>query len=361
MAKRKVRADGRYESTFSINGKKKHFYGSTLKEARRKRDDYIALMDRCPLANQRVGLGEWVSAWLETIKSDIAPTTLSSYTGLLGKHIIRSQIGSIALQDLTPSVFRSQWQRMIDKGMSPRTVAYVHTITSASLKQAVMDGLIPMDPLLYVRRPRQIRKEAKALTEMQIRELQQSIQDPLFLRIVNFALSTGMRRGEILGLPWEDVNFEKGQVSINQSVIRKDGKETISTSLKTASSRRTISIDSKTIDLLHIQKAYDMRMKLKSQNFSNLDLVFCREDGSPLRQNSVTLKMSRTFKSLGWEGFSFHSLRHTHATLLLKNGVHFKIVQYRLGHSTFQQTMDTYSHVTPEMESNVTSVTEKIL
>lgn len=358
---RKNRSDGRYEMTVRIEGKKYHFYGNTKREAQIKRDAFIELMDKCPLVEKKIHLNEWCEAWLETIKRDISPQTLSSYSYLLRKHIISAPIGNLLLVDLTPAQFRIYWQQLLDKGLSARTVSYVHTITSEALKQAAMDGAIKYNPLINVRRPKQVRKPVQALTETQARELLEAINDPVFARIIRLALATGMRRGEILGLSWKDVDLDRQTISINQSVIRKDGKEVISTDLKNASSRRTISIDSATVEALREQRIYDINLKVRSAGFSDLDLVFCRKDGSPLRQNSISLQTKKLFDKQKLEGYTFHSLRHTHATLLIKNGVNFKIVQYRLGHSTFQQTMDTYSHVTPDMEHGVLKTLEKII
>lgn len=350
-----------YEVTATVGGRRRHFYGATKREAVGKRDAYMEMFDRCPLADKEYTLAEWCNAWLSSIRSDISPATYTSYFYLIRKHISRAQIGNIPLIHLTPSMFRVQWQRMIDGGLSPRTVSYVHTVVSEALKQAAADGAVPSNPLLNVRRPKQPRRSVSALTEEQVQTLLSSIDDAMFCRLVRLALASGMRRGEILGLAWSSVDFEKGTVSVNQSVIRANGKEVISTDLKNQSSRRTLSLDEETMEALRAQRVYDMELRLRSSGFHDMDLVFCREDGSPLRQNSVSLKISRIFRGLGWSGFTFHTLRHTHATLLIKHGVNFKIVQYRLGHATFQQTMDTYSHVTPDMEHSVLGVLREII
>ncbi len=275
MVKRKTRTDGRYESTTRVNGKKKHFYGSTQHEAKQKRDEYVELMRRCPLADRKVTLGEWAEAWLQSIKSDVAPTTLESYTGLLTNHIIKAQIGSILLENLTPALFRLYWQQLLDSGLSPRTVTYLHTVTSEVLKQATMDGALAYNPLVNVRRPHRVKKEIKALTKDQIKLLLDHIKNEKLNRIVRFALATGMRREEILGLRWYDVNFTKSMASVVQTVVRCGSETVISPTTKTKSSQRTISIDKHTMNLLHIQNAYDMRLKVQNPNYQDNDLVFC--------------------------------------------------------------------------------------
>lgn len=355
------RKDKLYEKTLQINGKRMHFYGTTSAQATLKRDAYKKMMQECPLYKEKVTLSEWLTAWLSSVKSDISPSTYENYSILMNKHIMRAQIGNLMIQDLKPSMFRTYWQQMLDTGLSPRTVIYVHTIVSQALKQAVLDGLIPVNPLSLVHRPRCVKREIKALSKDQIKLLLSHLKNKILNRIARFALATGMRREEILGLRWSDVNFERNTVSVNQTVIR-CGKDTvISPTTKTAASHRTISIDPHTVDLLHAQHAYDLRQKIKSAAYHDYDLVFCTESGSPYTPDYPSRAIKNVLKQIGLGEFSFHSFRHTHATMLLQAGVHFKIVQYRLGHSSFQMTMDTYSHVTPEMEGEVVSVLEKIL
>lgn len=152
--KRKTRKDGRYEVTARVNGKKMHFYGATKREAQEKRDDYIATVKRCPLLPKEIRLGEWCTAWLESIKPNVTESTVRSYGDVISRLIQRAPIGSVLLQDLTPTMFRTYWQKLLDDGYSSRSVIYCHTVVSAALKQAVMDGALLTNPLLAVRRPK---------------------------------------------------------------------------------------------------------------------------------------------------------------------------------------------------------------
>lgn len=349
-----------YEVTCRVNGKKYHFYGKTLHEAESKRKTFKERSERAPLSLAGYTLCEWVTAWLEAVKADIAPQTYTSYHYELDKYIANAQIGAVPLMDLTPIMFRNYWQTLLDRGLSPRTVSYIHTITSAALKQAVFDGALISNPLLAVKRPRQPRREAKALNPGQIHALEAVVDNEMFLRLIHVALATGMRRGELQGLTWKDVDLTAGTVSVNQSVIRKDDREVISTALKTKSSRRTISIDARTVAVLYAQHAYCQRLMLQNQ-WNELRYVFPREDGSPLKQNYISKRFSQYCHSARLEGFTFHSLRHTHATALVKAGIHFKIIQARLGHSSFLVTMDTYSHVSPGEDRPAADVMAKFL
>lgn len=361
MPKRKSRADGRYEATARINGKKYHFYGATRTEARKKRDDFVELMDRCPLAEKKFTLAEWCDAWVESIRPNVAASTQFSYRHVLSRFIIRAPIGSVYLHDLRPHMFRTYWQQLLDQGYSPRSVIYCHTVTSMALKQAAFDGAILTNPLLSVRRPRLVKKEVKAMTREQLALLIQAAGDPLYRNIIIIGARTGMRREEILGLTWPKVDFDRSTVTVAQTVICTGGKARIVPSTKTKSSMRTIAVDPKVLDVLRAQHAAYLRAKLACPDFQDLSLVFCHEDGSPVHPDSVSHWFRRYADACGLHEFTFHSLRHTHATLLLEAGVNFKSVQARLGHSTFSTTMDTYAHVTPAMEKEVLKAIESTI
>lgn len=351
-----------YEVTAQMDGKRRHFYGRTKAEAIAKKKAYVEAMEKAPLSMENFTLGEWCMAWVEEIKRDVSPQTYTSYKLTLRKHIAGAQIGHVVLTQLTPSMFRSYWQQLLDAGLSARTVVYVHTLTREALKQAVEDGAMINNPLDHVKRPRIERTPVSALNKDQVHLLLSSIDDEMYGRLVRVALATGMRRGELQGLSWANVDFKRRTISVNQSVIRKDGHEVISPNLKTASSRRTITIDEGTLEVLHLQKACCEKMRLKN-GWRASTLVFPRDGKAerPLTQNYVSKKFSIYCHRIGLEGFTFHSLRHTHATMLVVAGVHFKIIQHRLGHSSFAVTMDTYSHVTPEMDREAAAAISGII
>ncbi len=349
-----------YEVTCTVEGKRYHFFAKSKGEAIAKRDAFKDRVKKAPLSLSGYSLAEWVSAWLVAIKNDVSPQTYTSYTLEMRKHIINAPIGNIRLSDLTPIMFRNYWQKLLDDGLSPRTVSYIHTIIGSSLKQAVLDGALIANPLAAVKRPRQIRKQAVALDPDQIAALMNAIDDPVFHRLVHVTLATGLRRGELQGLTWDDIDFQKSRLSVNQSVIKDNGREVVSTALKTKSSRRTITIDKKTLEVLREQRAYCQSLMLRYR-LPEIHFVFPREDGNPIRQNTISKKFTQYCRAAGIEGVTFHSLRHTHATELVKAGIHFKIIQARLGHSSFAITMDTYSHISPGEDEKAAEAIQKIL
>lgn len=340
-----------YEVTATIGGKRKHFYGKSATEAKAKRDAYIEMRKNCPLAEFNISLEEWLSAWVDTLRMSVAETTYRSYRNVL-KYIIGTPLGKVQLTALRPAMFRQRWQEMLDSGLSPRTVIYCHTVTSSALKQAVFDGALPSNPLLAVRRPRNPKTQVKALTTEQVEALLSVVSNPRYLRLIRFALATVLRREEILGQTVRGVDFDRNTISVTQTVVIVDKKHVIVPTTKTSSSLRTISVDEETMKDIREQIAFNENQKRSlGTAYHDNNLLFCAPDGQPLSPTTVTHQVKAYFREAGLEEFSMHSLRHTHATLLLKSGVHYKIVQYRLGHSTFGTTMDVYSHVTPEMDN----------
>lgn len=238
--------------------------------------------------------------------------------------------------------------------LSARTISYTLTVLRAILKQAVMDEIISKNVATLVKKPKQERKrEMVTLSKEEVETFLEQIDDVEWHALFKLAFTTGLRRSEILGLTWDDVNLKQKTLTVNQTVLRIDEVTTISKTTKNSSSRRSISLDDKTIaELLKLRTHVDKR-RLKATNWRNNNLVFPGKFGNPRDPAKVSLKCKKFATAIGRPDFTMHDTRHTHATLLLEAGVNFKVVQMRLGHSSYQQTMDTYSHVTPIMEADV--------
>ena len=174
--------------------------------------------------------------------------------------------------------------------------------------------------------------------------------DPLFAAWV-LSASTGMRRGEVLGLRWQDIDFARRRLAIRQTIISIDYLVEISEP-KTARGRRSVALDTGTVAALRAHRAAQNQEKLKlGQAYQDSGLVFCRADGTPVHPDRFTQMFDKHVKDSGIPRIRLHDLRHTHATLALAAGIHPKVVSERLGHSTVAFTMDVYSHAIPSMEA----------
>ena len=165
------------------------------------------------------------------------------------------------------------------------------------------------------------------------------------------ALLTGMRRGELLGLKWEDVNLDQGTLAVRRTLSRGKGGSWELGQPKTAAGRRSIALPESCVATLRKQRSHQNTERLRlGELWEDQDFVFANRTGGPLHVNSMNLQFKKLIKASGLPKIRFHDLRHTSATLLLGQGVHPKIVQERLGHADISMTLNRYSHVTPDMQ-----------
>ncbi len=356
----KKRADGRVQVSAVIDGKRKYFYGKNVKEAQEKKKKYLDYLRDAPNIDENLTFGQWLAIWLRGARSSLTPNTFESYTQELRRYILPS-MAKIRLIDLKPLMFRSLISDLLGRGLSHRTVQYALSVARIALNQAVADGLIGKSPMLGVKLPKTEKTKAVALTKEEAQRLLSVIQNPKHYNLYWVALYTGLRRSEILGLRMSDINEKDETISVNQTVLTINNTVVISPTTKNKSSRRTISVDKKTMAVIHRQKAITYQERLQAKTYENNDLLFARPDGKPYDPKYISHTATKYKKEANLPYFTFHVLRHTHATLLLLAGVHFKVIQHRLGHSTYQQTMDIYSHIVPDIEENVVDKLAKLI
>lgn len=348
----KKRADGRYKVSLTVDGKRHYFYGKTKKEAEEQRDRFKKNLQAAPNIDNKITLGQWLAVWLRGAKATLAADTFESYAYQL-RHYVLPSLATVRLIDLQPHMFRQLIADLLAQGYSNRSVQYALAVVRIGLRQAVNDGILPASPMRGVKLPKKQRTQVSALTKAEAQQLLSVITNEQHYRLYWLALYTGLRRSELLGLRISDVNAKVATLSVNQTVVIVGGKPTISSATKNAASRRTISIDPKTLAICRQQIVFTYKNRMAAKDYEDHGLLFCRKDGRPYDPKYISHTATKYGRLAGLSHFTFHMLRHTHATLLLKAGVHFKVVQARLGHSTFQQTMDTYSHILPDIEEQV--------
>lgn len=288
----------------------------------------------------------------------MSQATYSSYESIIRIHI-KPALGDMSLIDLQPNIIRKFLDKKVIDGKSKRTVEYIHVILKAALTLAVNDGLLYRHPMAGVKKPHVQKSKMVVLTLTQLRWLLATIDDSEYFRLIYVAANTGLRREEILALRIQDINTRKHTLSVEQTLHYNNQETYITPTTKNQSSHRTISLNDITFSYIKKQIVCVQKEKLATLNYQDNDLLFPTQNGLPLFPAYVSRKLKKYVKLLKLpDDFTFHGLRHTHATLLLESGVNFKLIQTRLGHSSFKVTMDTYSHVTPDMEQ---SLIEKIL
>ncbi len=334
-------------------GKKRYKWVTchSKKEAQAKRAELVHLANMGTLVSPKGTLGEFIERWLEEYaKPNVSPTTAETYAKIARAHVLPA-LGKIPLKDLKPEHLQHFYSDRLGKGLSPTTIRHHHMLLHKALDDAVRWGLLARNIADAVSPPLNIRKEMRILNDIEINKVLSESRDTKYFILFAVDLMTGLRRSELLGLQWADVDLIMAELSVARSLHRLISGETIYRPPKTVKSRRTVALSPATCQLLreHLQKTMDMCSRLNIP-FTNERLVFSEQDGSPLRPDTITQAWHRMAKKMNLNGVRFHDLRHSHASLMLKQGVHPKIVQERLGHSTIAVTLDTYSHVTPGLQ-----------
>lgn len=299
-----------------------------------------------------------VREWLPAVKASIKPTTFASYQRNITNHVVPG-IGHIRLQALTVADLNAWYgwlaesgRRSGDGGLSGKTIRYLHTIVRKALSDALSWNFIARNVAAAARPPRVDPDSGvrRTWTSEQLRQFLTSVQDDRLDAAWTLLATTGMRRGEVLGLHWEDVDVDAGTVRIHRTLVSVEYRLTFSTP-KSARSRRLLQLDAKTVAALKRHRAAQLRERLaQGTPHSGSELVFTHENGGPLHPDRLTHLFNRHVKTLGMPRIRLHDLRHTYATLALEAGLNPRVVSDRLGHSNVAFTLAVYAHVLPSMD-----------
>ncbi len=305
-------------------------------------------------------MDQWLHDYVETLPS---PVTRRNYRDIARVHLMPA-LGHISLIRLSPQVIQSYISQKLGQRQSPTSVQCHFAVLREALGHAVRWGLLPRNPTDFVDPPRRRQRGMHVWDEEQVRLfLAEARRSSAHYCLYLTAILTGMRQGELLGLRWSDIDFLLGTASIQQTIYRL-GSTILFKEPKTARGRRSVALPAPLIDTLreHKQRQAEMQRVLGSE-YQDLDLAFCQPNGKPLHAHNIAQRDFRqVIKRAGLPRIRFHDLRHTHATHLLRAGVHPKVVQERLGHSTPAFTLAIYSHVLPGMQEEAAkAVTARLL
>ena len=298
----------------------------------------------------QLSVAEYLAQWLQNSAGPrVSPRTLEGYRGNVERYLV-PKLGRIPLEKLTPRHIQEMESQLLRDGgsnkrsLSPRTVLQVHRV----LSKALNDG-VKLDILL--RNVRRSRRTVDGRQNMrhnlldwdEVHALLDQITDPLRLTLSLLAIQTGLRRSELLGLHWRDIDLSGRSLSVRRALIKLASGNT---ELKVPKNGRgrVVDLPAESVDTL---KAHRLRNPATS---GNGNFVFCHSDGSRLDPDLVSKWFRRVAKITGLEGSRLHDLRHTHASLMLSQGIHLRVVSERLGHSSIGITDDLYSHVLPSVQ-----------
>lgn len=300
--------------------------------------------------------GEYMEQWLETKQTQVRPDTYRSYKWLVSKHII-PKLGKLQLEKLTPAQLQVFYAKLAqgDKPLSNRSIQYAHTLIKEALDRALKWGMVVRNVAEAVDPPRAERNHGETWSPEQTVEFLSLAAGTKYWVAFEIAIYTGMRKGEILALRWRDVDLDNAVAHVTRSLTFVDGKPVFQAP-KTERSRRAVALPHELVTSLKRHKAQQAAVRLQMrQAYVDHDLVVPRLTGEPLHPKTLDDTWYRLLKKSGLPKIRFHDLRHTHASLLLQQGVHPKIVSERLGHSNVNITLDTYSHVLPGLQQEAAS------
>ncbi len=309
----------------------------------------------------RITVREFFDRWLETAAPTLRAATVRRYRDLARLHITGT-IGSVKLAKLAPGDVQRLYAGRLAAGLSPTSVRHVHGLLHRALGDAVRWGLLHRNVTEAVDPPRRSTPEAQTWNAEQVAHVLTAAVGDDFEPLWRLALLAGMRRGELLGLRWTDVDLDAGTLSVRRTLSRGESSRLESGEPKTASGRRRIALPGSVVESLRRHRIRQVEYRLAvGPAFEDQGLVFTNETGGPLHPNSLTIRFRKLIAAGSVPKIRFHDLRHTCATLLLSQGVHPKVVQERLGHADIAMTMNLYSHVTPDMQRDAADRLDALL
>jgi integrase len=310
------------------------------------------------LEPSRTTLTQYFDRWLDHIKSQVAPRSHERYAEIARKNIV-PLLGNIVLPRLQPVQISTAYATALSSGrrdgkggLSPRTVHHMHRILKQALGQAVKWRLLAHNPADLVKPPKVERKEMQSLSTDGLAEFIEAARSAghMFMAVL-LAAMCGLRRGEIAALRWRAINIERAQLSVVASVEQTE--ERIREKETKSGRNRTVALPSIVVDELRRHRLEQAERLLRlGVRLTDDHHVCAREDGGLLQPRSFSQAFRKFIRRHGLRRVRFHDLRHSHATQMLASGIHPKIAQERLGHSSVSVTLDLYSHVMPGMQED---------
>lgn len=340
----------------SIIGKSKNEVAKKLREVT-VNIDKGTYIDPC-----KMSLGEWLDIWAKEYLVGVKESTAYAYKASIKNHI-KPAMGAIRLQELTPHMIQGFYNSKT-ASHSAKTIKNFHGVLHAALKQAVLNGYITMNSAEASVRPRVEKKEMHPMDEYMISDFLEAIKGEEYEYLFFVTLFTGMRKGEVLGLTWDAVDFSRGTILIDKQLQRPregDGRCKL-VSTKNGKARK-LKPAKDVMNVLYRVKKQQAEWQLRhGESFQNpMNLVFTHEFGEYLNPNTVYNHFKEIVARIGAPEVRFHDMRHSYAVAALQAGDDVKTVQGNLGHATAAFTLDVYGHVTDQMREESANRMERFI
>jgi integrase len=354
------------------NGKRNFIY----KTVNAKKDKARDIMDKMEkeiksgvFEGKKVKLEKFLNDWIENHRKRLKLSTYENYKHIIERHIIPI-LGDYTLGELinNPMLLENYYDHKLKKGnlatgkgLSNRFVRYHHSIMHKAFSSAVKWKMIKINPADLVDPPKKITKEAKYMNSSKIEGFLKTVDNKYYRRLFEFAARTGLRRGEILGLQWSLINLNDKKITVKQSLLRTKGQTFIQETTKN-NLVRSVPVSQKVYDILKNikNKQEEIKNKLMLKNYNKHDLVFAREDGTPPDPDSISHAFKRYARAADMGEYTFHSLRHSFASILKESGQDIQTIQKLLGHTMRSTTADIYTHVADKSKNSAVNKLDDI-
>jgi len=362
------------------DGKRKTIkkYGFTSDKAANKAEQLarVEWEQQTYVDTSKITVYQYLQEWL-SIKKNISEESKKVYTFFINKHV-KDGFGSILLQKVTVHDLKKFISKLSEKDLSESTIKKIYNILQTAFNTATKEELIIKNPFAQLDKgykPIAKKTIVEFWTKDEVKEFfsrYEKSEDPRIKILYTLAIYTGMRRGEILGLSWKNIDLDNGVIRISQTLT----PSRIKKGAKTATSERSITVSTHVLSelkkhkVMMIKERWEMLDKYSGEpsivetlreNYDKLDLVICQPNGNPINVSRFTSNWKTLINRLKMRTIRFHDLRHTCASLLLSTGTHPKVVQELLGHSSVKITMDIYSHMLPNMQKEAVETLDKLL
>jgi integrase len=289
---------------------------------------------------------EFIERWLrDWADSNVGNKTWTRYAQLLRKHVA-ARVGSLPIQRLGAHHLQGIYSAMAANGLTDRTRLHVHRVVSTMLKHAMQWGVVARNVASMVDSPRVKAREIETLTPAQVQALLETLRATPLYTVAAVLLGTGLRRGELLALRWQDVDLENAVLRVEQALEQTTRGGLVFKAPKTRHGRRAITLPPSTVSVLrdHWKAQQELRLALGLGKAAADGLVFADWDGAPRLPHTLTQQWRKAMKRSGLK-VSLHSLRHTHASTLIASGLDVLTISRRLGHGSPVLTLGTYGHL----------------
>lgn len=355
-----LRKDGRYQARFTYNGKRYTLYDRNLNTLiKRFYEAKYEIEHGIYKVSSHFTLNQWFQIWIKEYKAlTVKNYTLTSYINNYDRYI-KIPLGNCSLKQIHTLQIQRLFNSLISGGLSTGTVQYLHTLLKGVFGQAVKNNMLLSNPSLAVVLPKTTKKPIRVLSVVEQSIFLEAIKDNYYRILYMLALSTGLRVGELTGLMWDDIDFDKETLTVNRTLLyfKSSDSEKYSFHFQTPKSTTSNRIVPLIPQMVAELKLHKKQQQLLPQSNEMKNLVFTTRVGTPLQEvylfkdlAAVVNKINTAFPEQNFDTITPHTLRHTFATRAFENGLAAKTVQELLGHSNIHITMDLYTHVTNDIK-----------